>query len=80
MQKILLQKLFFLTENFRKFRPLPYGIGLDYSKKIVWSRVAEFFLEIGILTENQSKNEIVWLQTFFLKQHHFYKNKIFISK
>ena len=46
MQKILLQKLFFLTENFWKYRPLRYGIGLEYSKKIVWSRVAEFFWKL----------------------------------
>ena len=26
MQKILLQKFFFLTENFQKYWPLPYGI------------------------------------------------------
>ena len=39
-----------------------YLMVLEYSKKIVWRRVAEIFLEVGILTENQSKDEIVWLQ------------------
>ena len=50
----------FWQETFRN--TARYIMVLEYSKKIVWRRVAEIFLEVGILTENQSKDEIVWLQ------------------
>ena len=50
IQKILLQKFFFLTKNIEKFRPLLYGIGI-FKEKCKKLSVRNLF-ESSILTEN----------------------------